>query len=213
MHGFISPGLECGQVVYQGDRIAGDVDDAPGSGAGNLGDGAGVDAGAGRVDDDEVGGIFQFIQYGEDIALEEEHVFDTVALCVGFGISYGFGNDFYGYDLFCVAGQNLPDGAGAGVQVEDGFVGEIAAGCHGFFVQKFRPFGIGLKKAFGRYAKFQTVQYFYDIGRGYLAGIARSVAAGQNRRTLFRHTDARALLQTHAGRRVEVVCAHTPHSV
>ena len=113
------------QVAGLGGRIARDVDNALG---GSSEDGLyhiGVHTGTGRVGDDDVGtSVLSDEIVGEDVlhvAGKKECVVDAVDLGVDLRILNSLGYIFYTDDFAGLAGHEIGDGAGAGVEVVDDF--------------------------------------------------------------------------------------------
>ena len=113
------------QVAGLGGRIARDVDNALG---GSSEDGlyhVGVHAGTGWVGDDDVRtAVLGNEVVGEDVfhvAGKEQGIVDAVDLGIDFCILDSLGYIFYTNDFAGLAGHEIGDGAGAGVEVVDDF--------------------------------------------------------------------------------------------
>ena len=115
--------VEVVQVARLCGGIAGDIDDALGGGAKDGLHHVRVHAGTRRVGDDHVGtAMLSDEVVGEDVLHvtgEEEGVGDAVNLGVHLGILDGLGDIFDADDLFRVLGDEVGDGARAGVEVVD----------------------------------------------------------------------------------------------
>lgn len=178
--------LEKRQVAGQGGGFAGDVDEGVGFEVDDFKDGFGVDAVSWGIEDDDVGVVGQLGDFFHDVASDERAVVQAVGFGVDLGGFDGFLDELDADDFFCYRGQDLGDGAGAAVQVEDGFILAVADVIADNGVQLFCAHGIGLEEGKGGDFKFQAedfvvdailtvenvqIVFFYHVGHAVVDGV------------------------------------------
>lgn len=150
------------QVPRQGGSFAGHVDKSIGFEVNDFKDRFGVDAIPWRVEDDDIGIVGQLGYFLHDVAGDERAVVKTV----GFGVDSGSFDSFLDKldtdDFFRHRGQDLGDGAGAAVQVKDGFILAVSDVIADNGIQLFCAQCIGLEKREGRDFEFQAEDFIVD---------------------------------------------------
>ena len=123
-----------------------------------------MDSISGRVNDDEVGFILQFIHHFQYITCNECAVFQTIAFCIFICCNHRFFNQL-DTNNFLGAGfrHDLTDGACAAVQVEYHFVFHITGKFFYDGVQFFRTGGVCLEEGINRNLEFQIKEFFHEI--------------------------------------------------
>ncbi|OAV63841.1 hypothetical protein Barb4_04673 [Bacteroidales bacterium Barb4] len=123
--------------------------------------------GAGRVGDDNVRATVAvnegFVQKVFHIASVEKGVCDAVQGGVYFGIFDGFGNVFDADHLTGLTGDEVGDGAGAGVKVIDKFAAGQSGELAGNFVEIVSLFAVRLVEGFGTNFEGKPLHLFDDM--------------------------------------------------
>ena len=144
--------------------------------ADNFKDRFGMDAVSRGVEDDDIRIVGQLGYFLHNIAGDER----AVVQAVGFGVDLcgfnGFLDKLDTDDFFRHRGQDLGDGAGAAVQVEDGLILAVSYAIADNRIQLFCAQCIGLEKGEGLDLKFQAEDF-----------VVNTVLAVQNMQVIFFH--------------------------
>ena len=159
--------IEQGEVACLRGGVATDIDDASGFGEEDGLHYILVHAGAGRVGDDDIGATILrdevLVENILHVACEEESVVEKIQLRIHFRVFYCLGHILNAYHLLGLLGDEVGDGAGAGVEVEDEFLarefGEVAC----YLVEFVCLLGVGLVEGLGTYLELQAFHLFHDM--------------------------------------------------
>ena len=159
--------VEHGNVTRLGGGVAAHIDQALGLGVEDDLDDVLVHACAGRVDNHDLGtAMLSDEAVGEHILHVpgiEQRVLDAVDAGIQLGVLDSLGDILDADDLTCLAGNEVGDGARAGVEVIDEFIAREGshAACH--LIEFVGLTGIGLVEGFGTDTELQAFHFFLDI--------------------------------------------------
>ena len=154
------------QIPCLGCWIATHIDDSQGIGKQDGLDHVVVHAGPWRIGDDDFGttmfGDKFLVENIFHVACKKERIADVVDLRIDFGILDRFLHIFYPDDPFCIVGNEIGDGAGAGVEV----VNQFGAGEAGKFarhlVKVISLLAVGLIKRLRTDFEPQSLHFLID---------------------------------------------------
>ena len=185
-------GLDAGHVVAVGEQlevaglgggVAADIDYLARGDSEELADDFLVHAGARGIGDDDIGGAVEgdevVGEYVGHVAGEELGVVEVIEGGVDFGVVNGFLDIFDAHDAAAHRGDELGDGAGAGVEVIDG-VGGLEVGELGHEgVEALGLNGVGLIERLGVDSEPQTGVATEGLHALFEAGLAAEEVGGE----------------------------------
>ena len=138
--------LQRRQIILQTGRLAGYVYDRIHTKPQDLRHRLRMDPLTGRVQNDHIRLLFQFIDYFQDIAADEVTVRKVVPLRIADRSLHCFRYDLHACHVLCHRRQDLGDGPGSAVEVEDDLVLRISDVFPGCLLEYIRPPGLRLDK-------------------------------------------------------------------
>ena len=134
------------QIILQTGRFAGNVYDRIHAEPQDLRHRLRMDPLTGRVQNDHIRLLFQFIDYFQDIAADEVTVRKVVPLSIADRSLHSLRHNLNTCHVLCHRRQDLGDRPGSAVEVEDDLILRISDVFPGCLIEDLRPPGIRLEK-------------------------------------------------------------------
>ena len=143
--------------------FAGNVDNLVDAVGDDFGQGFWVNPLAGRVENDGVGLVRNFVENLQNIAGEKTAVVEMIQSGVFTGCLHGLLYDLHTNDLFRHRSDDLCDGSGTAVEVEDSLIPDISQKFSGGAVKDLRASGVCLEKGKRSDAEPETEKLLVEI--------------------------------------------------